>query len=127
MKQNIKILACLTLVLIFLISMNASALKITENTVSAEEEKIFNNSDLNLRKIISNYIPGDLDPLVDLEVTVTIKEIRALDKIDRLSDPDFYVKVHINDELWWTTDVWHNQKYDLGQRGLPIKGISQLK
>ena len=40
----------------------------------------------------------DLDPLVDLEVTVTIKEIRALDKIDRYSDPDFYVKVFINDE-----------------------------
>ena len=110
MKQNVKILACLMLVIIFLISMNASAIKITKNTV-ATEEKIIDIPELNFRKIVTNDEPGDIDPLIDLELTVTIKEIRALDKIDRLSDPDFYVKVYINDELWWTTDVWKNQKY----------------
>ena len=40
----------------------------------------------------------DFDPLVDnITVTVTINEIRALKTIDLLSDPDFYVKVRINE------------------------------
>ena len=69
MNQNVKMLTCLTLVIIFLISMNASAIKITKNTVSTEEEKIFDNPDLNFRKIVSNYEPEDMDPLVDLEIT----------------------------------------------------------
>ena len=62
----------------------------------------------------------DIDPLVDLSVTVEIKQIRSLektdlgifpiDKIDLFSDPDFYVKVIINDEEF-TSDVWENMKY----------------
>jgi hypothetical protein len=53
----------------------------------------------------------DFDPLVDnITVTVTIKEIRALKTIDLLSNPDFYVKVRIN-ELESISDVWENMKY----------------
>jgi len=62
----------------------------------------------------------DIDPLVDLSVTVEIKQIRSLektdlgifpiDKIDLFSDPDFYVKVTINDEEF-TSNVWENMKY----------------
>lgn len=52
----------------------------------------------------------DIDPLVNLQVTVTINEIRALDDIDAHSDPDFYVKVFIN-EKEFTSPVWNNQKY----------------
>jgi hypothetical protein len=62
----------------------------------------------------------DIDPLVDLSVTVEIKQIRSLektdisifpiDKIDLFSDPDFYVKVIINDEEF-TSPVWENMKY----------------
>jgi len=52
----------------------------------------------------------DLDPLVDLKVTVKIKEIRALDKIDEVGDPDFYVKVFINSEEF-TSPIWYNKKY----------------
>ena len=52
----------------------------------------------------------DIDPLVDLEVTVTVKEIRALDKIDSTCNPDFYVRVFINDEEF-ESPVWKNQKY----------------
>ncbi|MBN1860024.1 MAG: hypothetical protein JW840_01030, partial [Candidatus Thermoplasmatota archaeon] len=56
-------------------------------------------------------IMNDFDPLVDnITITVTIKEIRALDTIDILSDPDFYVKVTINDQEF-TSDVWPNSKY----------------
>jgi len=62
----------------------------------------------------------DLDPLVDVEVTVEIQKIRSLEKfeypnlwiekIDWFSDPDFYVKVFINDEEF-VSDIWHNTKY----------------
>ena len=62
----------------------------------------------------------DFDPLVDVEITVEIQAIRSLeksdlkffplDKIDLTSDPDFYVKVFIND-VGYTSPVWENQKY----------------
>lgn len=52
----------------------------------------------------------DIDPLINLELTVTIKEIRAFDRIDLFNDPDFYVKLFVNDEEF-TSKVWHNQKY----------------
>ncbi|MFH1014052.1 MAG: hypothetical protein V1769_06060 [Thermoplasmatota archaeon] len=52
----------------------------------------------------------DIDPLVDVHVTVTIKEIRALDEIDKNSNPDFYVKVFINEDEY-TSDVWKNEQY----------------
>ena len=63
----------------------------------------------------------DFDPLVDIVVTVEIKAIRSLEKfeypharavefIDWFSDPDFYVKVFIND-VEYQSDVWHNTKY----------------
>jgi len=63
---------------------------------------------------------GDLDPLVDLAVTVQIKQIRSLEKknlevfpiskIDPFSDPDFYVKVLINGQVF-KSPVWRNTKY----------------
>ena len=60
---------------------------------------------------LSQPLMNDFDPLVDnITVTVTIKEIRALDIIDIFSDPDFYVKVTINDQEF-TSDVWQNSKY----------------
>jgi hypothetical protein len=62
----------------------------------------------------------DFDPLVDLEVTVEIKKIRSFDKLDQqipsiefidlTSDPDFYVKVFINDDEF-VSDVWPDTKY----------------
>ena len=61
----------------------------------------------------------DYDPLVDIAVTVKIKAIRSLempylgrtiDKIDKHSDPDFYVKVFINGKEF-KSPVWRNQKY----------------
>ena len=65
-------------------------------------------------------VADDLDPLVDLSVTVEITQIRTLetsdfgirpiDKIDLTSDPDFYVKVFINDEEF-TSPIWYDTKY----------------
>lgn len=54
---------------------------------------------------------SDFDPLVDnITVTVTIQEIRALDTIDVLSEPDFYVIVTINGEEF-VSDIWENALY----------------
>jgi len=56
----------------------------------------------------------------DIEVTVEIQKIRslekfdnhipAIEKIDLLTDPDFYVKVFIND-VEFTSPIWKNTKY----------------
>ena len=44
----------------------------------------------------------DYDPLIDLNLTLTISTIRALDTIDLLSNPDFYLKITIfNQRLIW--------------------------
>jgi len=63
----------------------------------------------------------DFDPLVDIQVTVEIQKIRSLEKfeypnirtfkkIDLFSDPDFFVKVFINDQEF-TSTIWNNTKY----------------
>jgi len=99
----------IALLAILLISTNSVALKITN--ISNIDENVTITAPFQQNKIYSPSTKGeDLDPLVDLEVTVTIKEIRALDKIDRFSDPDFYVKVFINDEKF-KSEIWRNQKY----------------
>ena len=77
-----------------------------------------------LRKDSCIVSDDDLDPLSDVEVTVDIQKIRSLetddvrpitiDKIDPLSDPDFYVKVFINGEKF-ISPVWQNQKYVYGE------------
>jgi hypothetical protein len=53
----------------------------------------------------------DYDPLVEqIIVTVTMQEIRTLDTMDLLSDPDFYVKVSINNNTF-KSPVWRGMKY----------------
>lgn len=62
----------------------------------------------------------DIDPLVDISVTVEIQQIRSLEKfdaqthsfeiIDLMGDPDFYVKVFINDEEF-ISSIWQDTKY----------------
>ena len=95
MKINIKKIICFMILGLFLISTNALAMKIAKNET---ELKIIKDTN-------DNY-----DPLVNLKVTVKINEIRTLDKIDMLSDPDFYVKVFIDDQVY-TSETWNNQKY----------------
>lgn len=87
MKNNIQKLMCLMLTTIFLISSNAFVFKTTSK------------SNLN-----------DIDPTIDLSVTVEIKKIRALDKIDLIGNPNFYVKVLING-LEYKSPTWYNMKY----------------
>ncbi|UCF12704.1 MAG: hypothetical protein JSW06_00200, partial [Thermoplasmatales archaeon] len=108
MKIYIKSITCIILVSFFIASSAAGI-------------------ELKSEKQTSNLT--DFDPLVDVEVTVEIQQIRAFDKsdeqlsiipfypifvkreyIDKESDPDFYVKVLINNEES-TSDTWHDTKY----------------
>ncbi|KYK21791.1 hypothetical protein AYK21_04545 [Thermoplasmatales archaeon SG8-52-2] len=100
---------CLTIICILLFSMNVSAIQIEKNKEQINLENNHNPIE-NCLVISSGDDEEDIDPLVDLEVTVTIKEIRALDKIDFIGKPDFYVKVFINDEVN-KSKTWRNQKY----------------
>ncbi len=71
---------------------------------------------------ISLRIPpnDDYDPFVDVEVTVNILKIRSFEKedpqvfakevIDEHSDPDFYLKIMINDDEF-ISSVWYDMKY----------------
>ena len=70
--------------------------------------------------IAEQTLEDDLDPYTDLEVTITITQIRSLQKfeyphptiefIDFMGEPDFYVKVYIND-VEFTSDIWQNTRY----------------
>jgi hypothetical protein len=100
-----------TLVSTFLIFLLISSI-----SAGAEEVQIIGND--------------DLDPLVDVEVTVEIQKIRTFDKydkqlnilpynfqifprreyVDENSDPDFYLKVFINGEEF-ISNTWEDTKY----------------
>lgn len=72
--------------------------------VSATSSKpIINNE--RMQNIVVDY-----DPLVDINVTVDIVAIRALDKIDLLSEPDFFVKLFINDAEF-ISPIWNDTTY----------------
>lgn len=98
-RMNITKIMCIFLIILFFVSTNAFAQITIENN---EQNPIKPSS-------------SDIDPLVDLEVTFTVKEIRALDEIDSpgnwiWKEPDFYVKVFINGKEY-KSEVWHDQKY----------------
>jgi hypothetical protein len=81
-------------------------------------------------------IDDDFDPLVDLEVTVDIHTIRSLEKRDRqthtfetidwISDPDFYLKIFIDDEEF-TSDIWHDQGYHYDLHWKAILDVSDYE
>jgi hypothetical protein len=98
------------LVAILFVSATALASNVSKNSILIEEKEV-NKSNSNNRETMQNDGLEDLDELVDLELTFTIKEIRTLDKLDILNEADFYVKVFINGEKWFTTDVWQNKNY----------------
>jgi hypothetical protein len=64
--------------------------------------------DKNLEK--KTIFSDDFDPLVDINITVDILEIRALEKIDDNFNPGFYVKIFINDEEF-ISSVYNNAWY----------------
>ena len=69
---------------------------------------ITNTSSQNFEK--ENYtITEDFDPLVDIKLTIDFLAIRAFDRIDFLSDPDFFIKLYINDDEF-KSQTWKNTK-----------------
>ena len=107
MKIDNKIVSLL-MISIFLFSLNVSAVKIPQTVTNGNNT---NTDSSNQPVQNSSYAgKGDIDPLVDLEVTVTIKEIRALHKIDDIGRSDFFVVVYINGEKF-KSKVWWNQNY----------------
>jgi len=95
MRNIAKKIILFVLVTSLLFSTNAFAIKITNNSVTMV-------TDLE-----------DLDPNADLKVTVSIKEIRALDDFEKVGGPDFYVRIFIYGD-WFESPVWANQKYLYG-------------
>ena len=108
MKLYIKFLTCIIIFNLF----------ITSSAVGVKELS---------NKELDNL--ADFDPLVDVELTVEIQKIRTFDKedkqfsiipydpihfkreyIDKESDPDFYVKIIIN-ENEFTSDIWYDTQY----------------
>ncbi|MBN1281240.1 MAG: hypothetical protein JXA00_06290 [Candidatus Thermoplasmatota archaeon] len=98
MKKIIQLICTLVILAVFVAPTSATRLPTTPGAFTAVP------------------VNGDFDPLVDnITVTVTIDEIRELDTIDAFSDPDFYVKIMINDEEFESA-IWENMKYVSHQR-----------
>jgi hypothetical protein len=92
MKNSVKIMCTLSILVLFIIPTTAVLPPIKQGAFVVP-------------------LTDDFDPLDgNITVTVTIKEIRALDTIDILGNPDFYVKVVINSNEY-VSDIWQNTKY----------------
>jgi len=105
--MKIKIMG-LIIVGIFLVSLNATAVSLTQDSAVQNIDDFYEFFDEN-KMIFSNGEKTDFDPLVDINITVTIKEIRALDRIDFLGKPDFYVRVYV-DDMMHQSKVWKNKE-----------------
>ena len=55
-------------------------------------------------------IINESEKINDISVKVKLLSIRSLDEIDEFSDPDFQIKVYINN-IEFTSDIWHNTRY----------------
>lgn len=74
----------------------------------------------------TTYVISDFDPLLDISLTVDIIEIRSFDKIDIFSDPDFFVKVII-DNNEFISPTWENTKYVKNPQWSAVKNIPDDK
>ena len=59
---------------------------------------------------METLITEDFDKLVDIHVTVEIYAIRSLIEIDYLPEPNFFIKVFINDGEF-IGQIWNNSSY----------------
>jgi hypothetical protein len=91
MKKVIHFISCIVIVFILIF-------------VSTTSSKQFINKGNKQIQLI------DYDPFIDINITVDIQAIRALDKIDPFSKADFFVKMFIND-VEFTSPVWNNTDY----------------
>ncbi len=101
-SRRLVLLICSSLILI-LFSLQPATCQLNECSLFEYTRYIFESK-------TTDRINVDFDPLVDVHVTVTIKEIRALDDIGEESEPDFFVKVFINEKKNRST-IWRNERY----------------
>jgi len=94
-----------TIIILSLLLINTTPLVFSE-----ENTRSFSETNDYYKQYKWANIDEDIDPLIDLQLTVEINKIRAFDIIDEHSDPDFYVKVFINDNEF-KSPVWRNTKY----------------
>ena len=103
---NILILIAITFVLA---STNVYAINISKNKI--DDIEVYDE------KSNKTFLQGpdgeDLDPNADIEISVNIKGIRALDDFEKTGGSDFYVRIYINDKVY-KSEVWDNQKYLYG-------------
>ena len=99
MKNIGKKIIILAIVMMLVLSTNAIAIKISNEQKISEK---INQAGLE-----------DLDPNADIKVTVSIKQIRALDEFEKLNGPDFYVKIFICDNEF-QSQIWNDEKYLYG-------------
>jgi hypothetical protein len=109
MKNSGKMLCALVIVAVMVVPVSVLARHPQPITIQKTLKETYNPQ---LKKMV--YSPlgcTDFDPLdSSINVTVSINEIRALKTINLLSDPNFFVKVTINDKTF-TSPVWNNMKY----------------
>ncbi|MFO7677615.1 MAG: hypothetical protein R6V50_04450 [Thermoplasmatota archaeon] len=102
MKKSLTILCIFFLVGIFVFPTQAVLQKqpVTTASVSWENDTFFQVGEVD-----------DFDPLVDtIIVTVEIEEIRMLEDLFLLTDPDLFIKVFINGDEF-VSEIWENTKY----------------
>ncbi|MEF8879079.1 MAG: hypothetical protein V5A64_01650 [Candidatus Thermoplasmatota archaeon] len=111
MKNKFIKIFCLITAAFFLVSTNAGAVQTTYIIKKETSSSVEQNIETTQAEMMTNSENDvDLDPLVDLSITVEINKIRAFDKIDFLSNPDFYVKIIVNEQEF-KSKVWKNTKY----------------
>jgi hypothetical protein len=109
MKKSVKIL-CVLVVLATMVLPTSALTKQNQPITFTKQSKVFDSPKIGYN-IITPVNSSDFDPLDEnIIVTVTINEIRALQKIDARPNPNFYIKVKINDNEFMS-DVWQNMKY----------------
>lgn len=102
MKNIVNILGILLIVGVFILPAQAVVQKQTEPNTAVTW---FDNSFFQVGQV------NDFDPLVDeIIVTVTISEIRILDKIFLFTDPDVFIKIFINGNEF-VSEVWERSNY----------------
>jgi len=119
MEKNLKKIMPVMLVILLFLSSNSMAIKISRSNSTENIEEIdsliikqIETQENEVEPIVKSTtnINEDLDPYTDITIQIDIKEIRAYDELDKLSDPDFYMKIYVNDELY-ESQVWQNKKY----------------
>ncbi|HVQ01430.1 MAG TPA: hypothetical protein VMT57_07950 [Candidatus Thermoplasmatota archaeon] len=109
MKNSVKLICTLVMATLMVFPISVLA-KHPQPVSTVTQSKVTYNPQIK-HLIYTPLTKTDFDPLdSSINVTVAINEIRALKTINLFSDPNFFVKVTINN-MTFTSPVWSNTKY----------------